>query len=56
MCPLPSEQKQLKGLMKLLDMLKEQLVRLNNQLHSLHEDIARWCRHEISAHRTMHLI
>ena len=39
--PLPSEQKQLKGLMKLLDMLKEQLVRLNNQLHSLHEDIAR---------------
>lgn len=39
--PLPGEQKQLKGLMKLLDMLKEQLVQLNNQLHSLHEDIAR---------------
>jgi transposase len=37
----PEEQKQLKGLMKLLDMLKAQLVQLNNQLHSLHEDMAR---------------
>ncbi|RUR14557.1 IS110 family transposase [Legionella sp. km535] len=33
-------QKQLKGLMKLLDMLKGQLVQLNNQLHSLHEGMA----------------
>lgn len=39
--PAPNEQKQLKGLMKLLDMLKGQLVQLNNQLHSLHEDMAR---------------
>lgn len=38
---VPQEQKQLKGLMKLLDMLKSQLVQLNNQLHSLHEDMAR---------------
>jgi transposase len=37
----PDEQKQLKGLTKLLDMLKGQLVQFNNQLHSLHEDIAR---------------
>lgn len=39
--PNPDEQKQLKGLTKLLDMLKGQLVQFNNQLHSLHEDIAR---------------
>lgn len=39
--PTPCEQKQLKGLMKLLDMLKQQLVQFNNQLHSLQEDIAR---------------
>lgn len=38
---LPAEQKQLKGLMKVLDMLKGQLVQLNNQLHSLQEGIAR---------------
>lgn len=37
----PKEQKQLKGLMKLLDMLKGQSVQFKNQLHSLHEDIAR---------------
>lgn len=37
----PQAQKQLKGLMKLLDMLKGQLVQLNNQLHSLHEGMAR---------------
>ena len=37
----PDEQKQLKGLTKVLDMLKGQLVQYNNQLHSLHEDIAR---------------
>lgn len=35
------EQKQLKGLMKVLDMLKGQLVQFNNQLHSLHEGVAR---------------
>ena len=39
--PAPNEQKQLKGLMKLLDMLKGQLVQYNNQLHSLHEETAR---------------
>lgn len=38
--PLPHEQKQLKGLMKLLDMLKGQLVQFNNQLHSLQEELA----------------
>lgn len=37
----PMEQKQLKGLMKLLDMLKGQLVQYTNQLHSLQEHIAR---------------
>ncbi|MGQ3890211.1 IS110 family transposase [Legionella sp. CNM-1927-20] len=37
----PEAQKQLKGLMKLLDMLKGQLVQLNNQLHSLQEAMAR---------------
>lgn len=37
----PKEQKQLKGLMKVLDMLKGQLVQVNNQLHSLHEEAAR---------------
>jgi transposase len=37
----PDEQKQLRGLTKLLDMLKGQLVRFNNQLHSLQEGIAR---------------
>ena len=39
--PIPDEQKQLKGLTKLLDMLKGQLIQFNNQLHSLHEEIAR---------------
>lgn len=39
--PTAVEQKQLRGLMKVLDMLKGQLVQFNNQLHSLHEDIAR---------------
>ena len=39
--PIPREQRQLKGLMKLLDMLKGQLVQFANQLHSLQEEIAR---------------
>lgn len=38
---IPKEQKELKGLMKELDMLKGQLVQFNNQLHSLHEGTAR---------------
>jgi transposase len=37
----PDEQKQLKGLTKVIDMLKGQLVQFNNQLHSLYEDMAR---------------
>lgn len=38
---MPEPQKQLKGLMKVVDMLKSQLGQLKNQLHSLHEGIAR---------------
>ncbi len=39
--PMPEEQKQLKGLMKILDLFKSQLVQLKNQLHSLHDGIAK---------------
>ncbi|MFW1063374.1 hypothetical protein ACEV96_24455, partial [Vibrio parahaemolyticus] len=37
----PVEQKEIKDLTKLLDMLKAQLVQLNNQLHSIQGKIAR---------------
>lgn len=37
----PAEQKEIKDLTKLLDMLKSQLVQLNNQLHSIQSKIAK---------------